>query len=304
VKTFGKSLLALWKESRGSLGIMRAGLLVVVAVPLLLVAVVVVVVMLLAKVIWPPLLWFWKWLWRPRRMIIAGAVLFALGYGVPAVGMRVAAAGVWLLVLGVMQAVIRRFLLKQSLGFPALVTVNLVLTASVVGFPWLTLALATSGAPGSALSAAAANQGQDSLLAAAGTGCLWLISAVVLVPQRLRMRGRCMNAVGGLTRTLLPSWLAAAAAVATWAWVFLLRFGRGSLSGPDFKTLPVAVGAAGVAVLLVPLYQFAARSFWQHGIENVLDPQRWLQAVRDVLADLETGGEPELAGEAPAREQN
>ncbi len=305
MKTFGKWLLEFWQAAAGDRpGIMRA-VVAVVVVPLLLVFVVAVVVTVVAivlkRLIWPPLLWFWKWLWRPRRMIIAGAALFAVGYGVPAVGMRVAAAGVWLLMLGVVQAVIRRFLLTQSPDFPALVTVNLVLAAAAVGVPALTVVLATSGAPGSAPSAVAANEGQPILLPSAGIGCLFLIWAVVFVPQRLRRRSRCMNAVSELARTLLPSWLAAVAAVATWGWVFMLRFGQGSLSGPDFKTLPVAVGAAGVAVLLVPLYQFTARACWQHGIEKVLDPVRWLQVVRDVLEELDNG-EPENGGAAPEEE--
>ena len=61
-----------------------------------------------------------------------------------------------------------------------------------------------------------------------------------------------------LSRTLLPAWQAAAAAVMTWIDILLLHFAGGPLASTSVLVLMVA--GFGVATLLVPLYQFIARS--------------------------------------------
>jgi hypothetical protein len=245
----------------------------------------------MVKRFWPALLGSWKWSWKPKQMIITGLVLTVLGVGMlhwpGSPGRKIAIAGAVVFVLGFLMVAVRHLVVPADTGFAALVTVDLVLTAFTVGFPVLTIVLATSGATGSALKALGDNQGASSVAASAGIICLGLIEvAVVLVPQQLRKRHLCINTVSELARTLVPSWLTAVAAVATWAYVFLLRFGDGALSGSGFGTLAVAAGGAAVAVLLVPVYQFTARSCWEHGLENVLDPQRWRRAVTKVSTEL------------------
>jgi hypothetical protein len=246
----------------------------------------------MVKRFWPALLGSWKWSWKPKQMIIAGVVFAVLGaemqmYWPGSPGREIAIAGGIVLVLGMLMVAVRHLVVPADTGFAALVTVDLVVTAFTVGFPVLTTVLATSGATGSALKALGANQGASSVAASAGIICLGLIeAAVVLVPQQLRKRHLRINTVSELARTLVPSWLTAVAAVATWAYVFLLRFGDGALSGSGYGTLAVAAGGAAVAVLLVPVYQFTARSCWEYGLETVLDPQRWWQAVTDVGTEL------------------
>jgi hypothetical protein len=246
----------------------------------------------MVKRFWPALLGSWKWSWHPRQMIITGVVLTVLGVAMhlhwpDSPARKIAIAGGIVLVLGILMVAVRHLVVPADTGFAALVTVDLVLTTFTIGFPVLTIVLATSGATGSALKALGANKGASSVAAAAGIICLAVIeAAVILVPQQLRKRHLCINTVSELARTLVPSWLTAVAAVATLAYVFLLRFGDGALSGSGFGTLAVAAGGAAAAVLLVPVYQFTARSCWEHGLETVLDPQHWRQAVTDVRSEL------------------
>lgn len=250
------------------------------------------------------LLRLWKWSWRPGWVIITGLVVAAAGVamyvsssGFP--GRTIAIAGGFVMFLGAVMAAVRHVVPLADTGFAALVMADLTLTAFLAGFPVLTLVLATAGAPGSALAALFANRDQSGVPTLVGNACLLVIAVAVLCPQWLRRRGRCMGAVRNeLARTLLPSWLAAAAALATWAYVFMLRFGAGPLTGARFSTLGVATGAAFVALLLVPLYQFTARSCWEHGLEHVLDPLRWRDAVAEVLDALRSPGEAGTAGEA------
>ena len=46
------------------------------------------------------------------------------------------------------------------------------------------------------------------------------------------------------------------------------------------------VAGVGVATLLLPLYQFMARSCWQYGSEAVFDPVRWCAAVVKVHREI------------------
>jgi hypothetical protein len=88
-----------------------------------------------------------------------------------------------------------------------------------------------------------------------------------------------------LTRTLLPAWLAAAAAVFTWIDIVLLHFAGGPLASTSVPVLMVA--GFGVATLLLPLYQYMARSCWQYGTA-VFDPVRWRAAVVKVRKEIKT----------------
>ena len=176
---------------------------------------------------------------------------------------------------------------EEGTGFAALVTLDLAAYTLSVGFPAVTVALATSGASGSAVAAAESNHGQTGVWeGVASVSVMLILIAVFVVPQFLRKLHRPMGAVSEQTQTLLPSLLAVVAGVATWVYLFTMRFGQGALSGRDFNTLAVAVGGAGVALLLVPMYQYTIKSCWEHGLENLLDPVRWRSAVRDVFREL------------------
>jgi hypothetical protein len=109
-----------------------------------------------------------------------------------------------------------------------------------------------------------------------------LLLLLVWFPQALHRRLPWHSATK-LARTLLPSWLAATAAVITWIQVVLLHVG-GKLPGTPLAALLVA--GLGVALLLVPLYQFVARSFWEYGVGAVLDPVRWHAAWREVYGEV------------------
>ena len=95
-----------------------------------------------------------------------------------------------------------------------------------------------------------------------------------------------------LTRTLLPAWQAAAAAVLTWIDILLLHFVGGPLASTSLPVLIVA--GFGVATLLVPLYQFIARSCWQYGAAAVFDPVRWRAAVVKVRGDIKAAKRSQL----------
>jgi hypothetical protein len=105
---------------------------------------------------------------------------------------------------------------------------------------------------------------------------------LIMFPAALRRRLPWDGATK-LAQTLLPAWLAAAAAVVTWIFVLVLHFG-----GPLNHTSLAAtlIGGLGLAALLAPLYQFMARSCWQHGGDAVLDPVRWRAAFATVRTEL------------------
>jgi hypothetical protein len=106
---------------------------------------------------------------------------------------------------------------------------------------------------------------------------------LVVIPERLRWN-RPWSCASPLARTLVPSWLAASAASATWGYVFAEHFFAGPLAGPSLGV--IAVGGLAVAALLVPVYQFMARSCWEYGIEVVLDPKRWGDTRRNLWREL------------------
>lgn len=118
---------------------------------------------------------------------------------------------------------------------------------------------------------------------AAGACWLGIPGLLIIYPQQLRRRLPWDRATE-LSQTLLPAWLAAAAAVITWAYVLLLHFGGGPLARTSVLVLLVA--GFGVATLLVPLYQFLARSCWQSGSDAVFDPVRWYTAVVTVYREI------------------
>lgn len=86
-------------------------------------------------------------------------------------------------------------------------------------------------------------------------------------------------------RSLVPSWLAAAGAVLTWFYIVFLHFGGGALASDSLGS--VIVGGLLAALVLVPLFQFVARSGWEYGSVTMLDPERWVSAFRDFFNEVQ-----------------
>jgi hypothetical protein len=233
-----------------------------------------------------------RWWWRPLRVFATGLVVSLLGAAMLrnlglGSGHAIGLAGVFMMLAGLYMLLVRRFLVPDGTPLAALVAVDLAAVAFVAGFPSLLVVLATAGASASGHAGPEASVWVSVLSATGALMCfLLIVFVVVVVPGRLRRRGRAMGDVPERAAVLFPSWLAATAAVATWGYIFLLRFGRGVLSGSGFGTLAVGAGAVAVAVLMVPAYQFVARSCWERGLENMLDPVRWREAVREVFRAL------------------
>jgi hypothetical protein len=125
--------------------------------------------------------------------------------------------------------------------------------------------------------------GGQAISTVAGGFLIAIPGLLIWYPQQLRRR-LPWNRATELSRTLLPAWLAAGAAVITWAYILLLHLAGGPLATTSVQVLLVA--GFGVATLLVPLYQFMARSCWQYGTEAVFDPMRWCAAVVEVHKEI------------------
>lgn len=106
---------------------------------------------------------------------------------------------------------------------------------------------------------------------------------LVIIPVNLR-RTRPWPKASDLAKTLVPSWLAASAAAATFGYLFAQHWFGGPLAGLSVWT--VLVGGMAVAALLAPGYQFMTRSFWEHGVEVVLDAGRWRESWSAVRFEL------------------
>ena len=140
-------------------------------------------------------------------------------------------------------------------------------------------AIASSGDPG-VIGAVLHGNGVSAVWSAFGFIFVFAIPAfVVAIPEALRQI-RPWDEAADLAKTLVPAWLAAAAAAATFLYVFVQYFFGAALA---HRSLPaVLVGGLGTAALLAPVYQFMARSCWEYGVGAVLDPVRWLKTWREV----------------------
>ena len=86
-------------------------------------------------------------------------------------------------------------------------------------------------------------------------------------------------------KRLLPSWLAAAAALSTGLYAFTLHFLGGPLAKLSLLQLVVAIAFA--VALLVPPYRCVARACWERGIAEVFDPAHWRKAWLKMKDDLD-----------------
>jgi len=76
----------------------------------------------------------------------------------------------------------------------------------------------------------------------------------------------------------------------------LLHFGGGALAKDSLSL--IAVAGLGAALLLVPLFQFVARSCWEYGFLTVFDPVRWRGASRAVHDEVRRAREARVPREA------
>ncbi len=232
-----------------------------------------------------------QFLTRPGRVASVGLAVTVAGlliseFWVTGTGHVIAVCGFFTLLAAALILLLR--LIGQALpdetGTAARVMIGVATLLFIAFFQLLVAAIATSGNP-SVLAAVIKNQSGSgvgsALTSAVAFGSLLAIPLlVVFIPETLR-RNRCWRAASELAKTLVPAWLAASAAAATWLYVVAQHFFGGPLAGVTVEV--VLVGGLAAATLLAPVYQFAARSCWEHGVEVVLDPHRWRETWRKVV---------------------
>jgi hypothetical protein len=184
----------------------------------------------------------------------------------------------------------------------AIGTVAVVTEMFVLGLPPVVVALASAGNT-RAISVAAGVGGVPSVLSAVGFAsqmCLVVVAgSLVLVPEVLRVP-LPWNSASMLARSVVPACLAALAAAATWAYVFLLHFEKGPLASTP--AAPLAVAALGAVLLLTPLYRSMSRSLWRKGILKVINAKDWQAGWRALREELRRALSPGNAGDGRAEE--
>ena len=201
------------------------------------------------------------------------------------VGDKVMVWLVWLVILLLIIKAVRGWFPKET--NTATVAVSVVgLIVYVLGFQTLAATLASSGNLAGILSwlkgGTTGGAGGFMIAAALNLPLFLILLTLLMFPLELH-NILPWDRAKKLTRTLLPAWLAAAAAVFTWIDIVLLHFAGGPLASTSVPVLMVA--GIGVATLLLPLYQFMARSCWQYGTA-VFDPARWRDAVVKVRKEI------------------
>jgi hypothetical protein len=232
------------------------------------------------------------------------------------VGQVIAVFGGSLMALAVVVVLTRFTKTKMPAGTSTAAAVMIEIAA--YGFwvllPLLLVTLVTQGANLSAVDAAAVNRGGHGFAAQLLGAIRYNFPLVPLfilgaVPTLLR-RWLPWTRSSDRFRSLVPSWLAAAAAILTWLYIVFLHFGGGALARLSLGA--VIVGGLLVALTLVPLFQFVARSGWKYGPVRMLDPLRWGSAFRDffdevrearALRDSGKVGEPEPTEDPDAGSQ-
>ena len=202
------------------------------------------------------------------------------------VGDKVIAGLVWLVILLLIIKGARRVYPKET--NTATVVVSVVgWIVYLLGFQTLAATLASSGNVVGSLSwfesEITGGAGGVMIVVVATLMQVGILFLLVIIPDE-RREYLPWDRAKKLTRTLLPAWQAAAAAVLTWIDILLLHFAGGPLASTPVLVLMVA--GFGVATLLVPLYQFMARSCWRYGAAAVFDPVRWRAAVVKVRREI------------------
>lgn len=245
--------------------------------------------------------WLWKrFLTQPDNVGGTGLLLFWAAWGVQALSPWPAvkhAAGAVIYMGGSLLALsfliyllrfVRRFM-PRGASTAAAAMIDIAVYGFFVLIPPLMVSLVTSGGNWSEVGAAMLGKGGHGLvpevLGFVRFACQ-LITLLILIgiPAVLRHWLLPWRAASGLARSLVPSWLTAVATVLTWLYIVLLHFGGGALAKDPLGLIMVTGLAA--ALILVPVFQFVARSCWEHGFVAVFDPVRWHVAFRDVFSEV------------------
>jgi hypothetical protein len=247
----------------------------------------------------------WNWLWKrfltqPDNVGGTGLVLFWAGWGVqalshsPAVkhaGGTVTYVGGFLFGLSFLIYLLKfvRRLMPRGASIAAAAMIDIAVYGFFVLIPPLLVSLVTSGGNWSEVGAAMLGKGGHGLVPDVLGGVRFACQLVTLliliaIPAVLRHWLLPWGTASSLARSLVPSWLAAVATVLTWLYIILLHFGGGALAR-DPLGLIVVTGLA-AALILVPVFQFVARSCWEYGFVAVFDPVRWHGAFRAVFDEV------------------
>jgi hypothetical protein len=175
--------------------------------------------------------------------------------------------------------------LPDETSASALVTIDVAVVLYLGFFQLVLVAIGTSGDRTAITAALHAPKGVPAyLMHYVALLILYAVPEVlVTIPAKLR-KTRPWPDASNLAKTLVPSWLAASAAAATFGYLFAQHWFGGPLS--RLSLWAVLVSGLAAAALLAPGYQFMARSLWEHGVEAVLDAGRWRKTWRAVRFEL------------------
>jgi hypothetical protein len=246
--------------------------------------------------------WLLSKLWIIASILLAGGILVPVADHSPIVVRAASYATVagGLLLAGLIVGVLLLFIVARwSLATLARTIMILIVVGGFYALiPPFLVSLVTSG--GSWSVSESDHGGLPDALGAVGF-CCQCASFLVLtaIPAALR-NWLPWNSASNLARSLVPSWLAAAATILTWLYIVLLHFSGAALA-KDPLSLVVVAGLV-TAVLLVPLFQFVARSCWEYGFVAVFDPVRWRDAFRDVYDEVQRARNPSILSEADGPE--
>jgi hypothetical protein len=182
-----------------------------------------------------------------------------------------------LLVSGIAYGIVA---LRRGNSFPLKVAIGTFVF--LVGFPVVVVAIATSG--------------QIRFVTGYGTSWqFWLfiqvrafliqsvLALVLALPHYLNKRIEWGKA-SDQTKTLLPSWIAALAALATGGQIIMLHYYRGPFRSTPVST--VVIAALLVSALLAPVYKWVTRTVWIKGLSTTFSPSRWYKAISEVLREI------------------
>jgi hypothetical protein len=243
----------------------------------------------------------WKWIWRqlltrPGRMWIAGMAFMVGGWliyslGPKGLGVGIGAPGLLLFLvcplIWLFQAI--NSVLPKETKTGVMVAIATTIVTVFLVLPYLLLALASPGSTWKVIEAEIHGTGGSGGIAADVAGiaelvCLLLSPALLIVFPEILHRRLPWRSATALARTLLPAWLATAAAVSTWLYIVLQNTADGALVG--IPTVPLMVAALGAAALLAPAYRRLARSCWKSGVAAVFDPKRWRSTCCTVFGEV------------------
>lgn len=215
-------------------------------------------------------LWL-QFLTRPRRValvIVGGIVVSVIGElieyfwvkGVGSVVVEVGAVLVWPGGILLLLSLVRQALPDGTSRAAQVMTY--VATLLFLEFSGLVLAAVATTGDSTVIGAVLHGKATSSAWLAVGSAFVIAIPMLVVVTPEALRRYRPWDKASDLAKTLVPAWLSAAAAVATFAYVVVEHFFGAALAG---KKLPeVLVGGLAAAALLAPAYQFMARSCWEY----------------------------------------